>query len=125
MKKNDDNTTLAELKAAVEKFRDDRCWKKYHTPKDLAVSISVESAELLEKFQWKSCEDVNKLLERPEYKKEIEEELSDVLNYCLALSSALNIDISCALLEKIEKNSKKYPIEKTKGKYKKYSPNIG
>lgn len=119
----DNDTKLAELKEAVKKFTDERDWQRYHTPKDLAVSISIEAAELLEKFQWKSEEEIEELLNDPKYKEEVKEELADVFNYCLALSNTLGIDLSEALLEKVKRNSEKYPVEKTKGKYKKYNPN--
>jgi NTP pyrophosphatase (non-canonical NTP hydrolase) len=118
---SDNNTPLSDLKAAVKKFRDERDWQKYHTPKNLAESISIEAAELIEKFQWKSEEEINELLKDSKYKNEIKEELADVFNYCLALSLALDIDLSEALLEKVRLNSEKYPVEKTKGKYNKYS----
>ena len=118
---SDDKTTLTELKYTIKKFRDERSWQKYHTPKNLAESISIEAAELLEKFQWKSEEEINELLNDSKYKSEIKEELADVFNYCLALSLALDIDLSEALIEKVKRNSKKYPVERVKGEYKKYS----
>ena len=118
---HDDSATLTELKAAVKRFREERNWQKYHTPKNLAESISIEAAELLEKFQWKSEEEINELLNDPKYKDEIKEELADVFNYCLALSLVLDIDLSDALLEKVRQNSEKYPVEKAKGEYKKYN----
>lgn len=121
MATSDNNTTLSDLKAIVKKFRDERNWQKYHTPKNLAESISIEAAELLEKFQWKSEEEIDELLNDPGYKDEIKEELADVFNYCLALSNTLDIDLSEALLEKVKLNSEKYPVEKAKGEYRKYS----
>lgn len=117
----DNKATISELKESIKKFRDERNWQKYHTPKNLAESISIEAAELLEKFQWKSEEEINELLNDPNYKDEIKEELADVFNYCLALSNVLDIDLSEALLEKVKQNSEKYPVDKTKGEYKKYT----
>jgi NTP pyrophosphatase (non-canonical NTP hydrolase) len=117
----DDKATIGELKELVEKFRDERTWQKYHTPKNLAESISIEAAELLEKFQWKSEEEIDGLLNDSNYKDEIKEELADVFNYCLALSNTLDIDLSEALIDKVKQNSERYPVEKTKGIYKKYS----
>jgi len=117
----DDDITVGELKKAVKKFRDERNWQKYHTPKNLAESISIEAAELLEKFQWKKEEEINELLNDSKYKSEVKEELADVFNYCLALSLALDIDLSEALIEKVRLNSEKYPVEKSKGEYKKYT----
>jgi len=120
-KSPDDNTTLSALKDAVKKFRDERNWKRYHTPKNLAESISIEAAELLEKFQWKSEEEINELLNDSNYRDEIKEELADVFNYCLALSNTLDLDLSEALLEKVRQNSERYPVDKTKGEYRKYT----
>ena len=100
----------------ILKFRDDRDWKQFHNPKDLAISISLESAELLEVFQW-SGSDVS-----GENKKDkIKEELADVINYCVLMADACNLDIDQIVQDKIKKNNEKYPIEKAKGKSEKYS----
>lgn len=100
----------------ILKFRDDRDWKQFHNPKDLAISISLESAELLEVFQW-SGSDVS-----GENKKDkIKEELADVINYCVLMADACNLDIDQIVQEKIKKNNEKYPVEKAKGKSEKYS----
>ncbi len=108
--------TIEELKKEFVKFRDERDWKKFHNPKDLAVSISLEASELLELFQWKSEKEINSVP-----KEKIEEELADILLYCLSMSDILNIDLKNATLEKLEKNRKKYPAEKVKGKAHKYT----
>lgn len=100
----------------ILKFRDDRDWKQFHNPKDLAISISLESAELLEVFQW-SGSDVsggNKI-------DKIKEELADVINYCVLMADACNLDIDQIVQDKIRKNNEKYPVEKAKGKSEKYS----
>ena len=100
----------------ILKFRDDRDWKQFHNPKDLAISISLESAELLEVFQW-SGSDVS-----GENKKDkIKEELADVINYCVLMADACNLDIDQIVQYKIKKNNEKYPVEKAKGKSEKYS----
>ena len=100
----------------ILKFRDDRDWKQFHNPKDLAISISLESAELLEVFQW-SGSDVS-----GENKKDkIKEELADVINYCVLMADACNLDIDQIVQDKIKKNNEKYPVEKAKGKSEKYS----
>ena len=100
----------------ILKFRDDRDWKQFHNPKDLAISISLESAELLEVFQW-SGSDVS-----VENKKDkIKEELADVINYCVLMADACNLDIDQIVQDKIKKNNEKYPVEKAKGKSEKYS----
>ena len=117
----DEETTIEELKKLVAKFRDERNWKKYHNPKDLAVSISIEAAELLEKFQWKSNEETEEMLKNKEKLEKISEELADIIDYCLSFSDVTGIDISGVVKKKIEENKKKYPIEKVNGNYKKYT----
>lgn len=100
----------------VKKFRDDRDWKQFHNPKDLAISISLEAAELLEVFQW-SGEDISH-----EGKIEkIKEELADVVNYSILMAESCNLDLDEIVREKIERNSEKYPVEKAKGKSEKYT----
>ena len=100
-------------------FRKKRDWGKFHKPKDLAISLILEASELLEHFQWKSEDEVKKYIK--DYKEEVAEELADVFNWVLLLSHDLKIDIIEASLKKIEKNSKKYPTAKAKGKYTKYT----
>ena len=99
----------------ILKFRDDRDWKQFHNPKDLAISISLEAAELLEVFQW-SGSDTS--CERKQDK--IKEELADVINYCVLMADACGLDIDEIVQEKIRINNEKYPIEKAKGKSDKY-----
>ena len=115
----DEKTTIEELKKLVAQFRDERDWKKYHKPKDLAASITIEAAELLEKFQWKTDEEIEQILK--EKNAEISKELADVIIYCLNFADTTKIDISEAVKRKIEENKKKYPVEKIKGNYKKYT----
>ena len=100
----------------ILKFRDDRDWKQFHNPKDLAISISLEAAELLEVFQWSGTDVSN------EGKQEkIKEELADVLNYCVLMSDACGLDIDEIVQEKIKVNNEKYPVSKAKGKKEKYN----
>lgn len=94
----------------VLKFRDDRDWKQFHNPKDLAISISLEAAELLEIFQW-SAEDIW----CEEKKEKIREELADVLNYCILMADACGLDMDEIIQEKVRKNAEKYPVEKYMG----------
>ncbi len=100
----------------ILKFRDDRDWKQFHNPKDLAISISLEAAELLEVFQW-SGSDIT--IEGKEDK--IREELADVINYCVLMADACNLDIDEIVQAKIRRNDEKYPVEKARGKSDKYS----
>jgi len=97
-------------------FRDERDWKKFHTPQNIAKSIVLEAAELLEIFQWKKT---NSISEKD--KKEISEEMADIYNWLLLMSHDLNIDLEDAALKKIDTNAKKYPVEKSRGKAKKYT----
>lgn len=92
---------LTELQNKVAEFRDERDWKKYHNPKDLCLSISLEAAELLELFQWRD----------DGYQKErLEEEMADVMIYLLSLADVADIDLGDAVLRKLDKNKKKYPV---------------
>lgn len=100
----------------VLKFRDDRNWKQFHNPKDLAISISLEAAELLEIFQW-SGEDVycrDKM-------EQIREELADVLNYSILMADACGLDLDEIIRDKVKKNNEKYPVEKAYGSKEKYT----
>ncbi len=100
----------------VLKFRDDRNWKQFHNPKDLAISISLEAAELLEVFQWSGSDT---LCERKIDK--ISEELADVINYCVLMADACGLDMDQIVRAKIRNNNEKYPIEKAKDSAKKYN----
>ena len=114
-KNTDEKITVDQLKKAVLKFSQERDWLKYHNPKDLAISLSIETAELLERFQWLNDKEISQLLSNPEEFNEVKYELADVFNYAIALSNRLGIDVSSTLLEKIEYNEKKYPTNKIKG----------
>jgi len=100
----------------VLKFRDDRNWKQFHNPKDLALSLSLEAAELLEVFQW-SADD----LYCEEKIEKVKEELADVVNYCILMADAYKLDLDEIVQEKIEKNNEKYPVEKAYGHKEKYT----
>ncbi len=100
----------------ILRFRDERDWKQFHTPKDLAISISLEAAELLEVFQW-SGSDVS-----DEGKKEkIKEELADVLIYCVHMADACGLDLDKIVSDKLDLNGEKYPAGKAKGRKEKYT----
>ena len=100
----------------INKFRDDRDWRQFHNEKDLAISISLEAAELLELFQWKYPEEVRETsIER------IKEELADVLIYSHMLASNLDLDIDEIIEAKLEKKNIKYPVDKSRGNKEKYT----
>ena len=105
---NDIETIICELR----KFTQERDWDQFHNGKDLAIGLSIEASELLECFLWKKPEDA------PIDK--IREELADVLNFAFQMADKYNLDIKEIMLEKIQRNARKYPVEKAKGSAKKY-----
>ncbi|AVQ31728.1 nucleotide pyrophosphohydrolase [Fusobacterium varium] len=104
------------IKENVKKFRDDREWSQFHNPKDLAISLSIEAAELLECFQWKSSAEA----EKNNYQ-DIRYEMADVAIYLLLMCDKMGINLLDAIEEKMKLNEKKYPVEKAKGCSKKYN----
>ncbi len=107
---------MKDLMEKIIQFRDERNWKQYHNPKDLAISLSIESSELLECFQWKSNEEaVSMKLEN------MKEEIADIAIYLLLLSHELDINLKQTIEEKLLKNENKYPVEKAFGSNKKYN----
>ena len=103
------------LKSKVRKFVRERDWEKYHTPKDLAIAISIEANELLEIFQWMKDNESGNVKENKQLMQRIESELADVISHCLNMANALDLDISEIVLSKLKKSEKKYPKEKYKG----------
>jgi dCTP diphosphatase len=112
---------LEELKRKVIEFRDARDWAQYHNPKDLAISLMLEAAELLEVFQWKDAGEVEAIKGEPEARRRVQEELGDVLIYALNMCHAFGFDPTEKILEKLEMNEKKYPVEKSKRSAEKYT----
>ncbi|EKE29558.1 MAG: nucleotide pyrophosphohydrolase [uncultured bacterium (gcode 4)] len=108
---------IKELQQLVLEFRNVRDWKQFHNPKDLATAISIESWELQEHFLWKSQADSYDLAK----KQDVADELADIFNYILLFADSADIDLEKALLEKMSKNDKKYPISKAKWKSDKYN----
>ena len=107
------------ITAKIKKFRDERDWKQFHNHKDVALSLVLEAAEVLEHFQWKSPQEV--VEHGKACKDEIADELADVAVYLFELADNLGIDLSDAIAQKMLKNAKKYPVEKAKGKHTKYN----
>lgn len=105
-----------EIIALITDFIDKRNWKQFHNPKDLAISISLEAAELLEVFQWSGTD-----LEKTDKIEKVKEELADVLIYCILMAQHYNLSIEEIIKDKIEINQKKYPEAKAKGTSKKYN----
>ena len=102
-----------EITQALLKFRNERDWEQFHNPKDLALAISIESAELLELFLWKNANEANA--------DKVKEELSDIFSFAFLLAEKYGFDVKDIVLEKIKTNAEKYPVEKAKGTAKKYN----
>jgi len=106
---------MSDLKEIIDKlveFRDERDWSQFHNPKDLALAINIEAGELLELYLWKNHEEANK--------EKVKEELADVMAFSFLLADKYGFDIKEIMLDKIEKNGEKYPVDKAKGTAKKY-----
>ncbi|MEM2598905.1 MAG: nucleotide pyrophosphohydrolase [Thermoproteota archaeon] len=112
----DSEVTLQVLKNRVREFVSNRGWEKYHNPKDLAEAVCIEAAELLEVFQWSTVEEASSWRNDASKMESIRDELADVLIYCLSMANTLGIDLSEAVLKKLEKNEEKYPAEKYFGR---------
>ena len=108
---------LKELKSLVKTFIQERNWQKYHTPKNLAMSISIESAEIMELFQWFTNEEaLEKIRSDPKVKLALEDELADVLIYCISMSNTCEIDLTNAIRKKLKTNKKRFPIDLVSGR---------
>ena len=101
---------MEELMQEIKQFNKERDWDQFHSPENLAKSISIEAGEVLECFQWNNNYD----------KDELKYEIADVMNYCILLCSQIGVDPKQIILEKMEISAKKYPVEKAKGKSTKY-----
>lgn len=110
---------LQELKNKVKQFRDERDWRQFHTPKNLAMALSVEASELAELFLWDDNE--KSFITAKEKSEHLQEEMADVFIYLLSMTDILDVDLEQAVLNKLKKNEIKYPIKKSKGSCKKYT----
>ena len=110
---------LEKTKKLIAKFAKDRDWDKFHTPKNLSMALSVEASELVEIFQWLSQEE-SKNIDSNEIQN-VKDEVADILIYLIRIADKLNIDLEKAVLEKIDKNNEKYPIDLSKGNAVKYN----
>lgn len=104
---------MKEVIDVLKDFRDERDWKQFHNPKDLSLALSIEASELLETFLWKSADEAK--IEK------VKEELADVFAYALLIADHYDLDIKEIVLDKVEQNRKKYPVEKSKGNATKYT----
>jgi NTP pyrophosphatase (non-canonical NTP hydrolase) len=113
----DDEITVGRLRQAVADFTDAREWRPFHSPKNLSMSIAIEAAELMERFQWLSLSEAEEAVTDSVEKAAVAEELADVLVYCLSLCNVLEVDLSTAVLGKLQTNEARYPAAEFRGRY--------
>ena len=114
---NDNDTKINDLKNTVENFVDEREWRQFHNPKNLSMSIAIESAELMELFQWLSKKESIKAMSSGKLRRNAIDEISDVFIYLIAFCNENDIDIKQAIDQKMKKNKKKYPANIFKGRF--------
>lgn len=106
----DRQTTVGELRDAVQKFVSARNWEVYHNPKNLASSIAIEAAEIMEHFQWGTIDEGRDLMKDDDARAEVADELADVMIYCLSFANASGIDVSEAIMKKLARNETRFPV---------------
>ena len=116
----DTQTTLADIKQAMLAFATERDWLQFHNPKNLAMSIAIEAAEIMEHFQWTASHQSAELLNDPATLQAIREELADVMLFLAEFATATNIDLASTVKDKLAINARKYPVEKSRGVATKY-----
>jgi NTP pyrophosphatase (non-canonical NTP hydrolase) len=114
---SDNNTSIAELRKLVAEFVIARDWGQFHAPKNLAMSLAIEAAELMEHFQWLTVQQSRDLRQDAKRQQAVAEEMADVCCYLFALANELNIDLSQSVRDKMLKNARKYPVEEYRGRY--------
>ncbi len=114
---SDQTTTIADLRAAVQRFVDERDWAQFHNPKNLSMAIAIEAAELMEHFQWLRSDELDAVKQDRQKMAEIREEIADIAAYMLSFASVMVIDVSSALADKMQKNAGKYPVEEYRGRF--------
>lgn len=115
----DRETTVGELRDLIAAFVDERDWQQFHDPKNLASSISIEAAELMEHFQWLRSDELDAVRRDTAQMAEIREEVADIAAFLLSFANAMDIDLSDALRDKMTKNARKYPADEYRGRFKK------
>ena len=115
------NVTLADLVAAVCRFRDERDWAQFHTPKNLAAATAIEAAELQERFLWKTDAEVDQDLADPARRALVADEVADVVMFAMLLADRLGIDLAEAVAAKLAANERKYPVALARGNARKYT----
>ena len=118
---SDSTVTLAILKRKMAEFVADREWQKFHLPKNLAMSLAVEAAELMELFQWRTPDEIDALVCDRGFRERLAEEMADILAFLLSLANVTDTDLSGAFEQKMASNERKYPADKVRGTYSKPS----
>lgn len=118
---SDGERKISEIKDKIKEFCEARDWDQFHNAKELAIALSIEASELLEIFRWKTPEEVQALFENEKKKEDIEDEMADILYFLVRIAQLYDLDLSEALDRKMEKNERKYPVDKAKGSSKKYN----
>ena len=113
----DATTTVAELREAMRQFVTEREWEQFHSPKNLVMALAAEAAELLEHFLWVDNAESQRLVQDPEKRRAVADEMADVAGCLMALSNALNLDLSEAIHDKMARNKSKYPVDQYRGKW--------
>lgn len=113
----DAQSTVGALRQAVAGFVNNRDWQPFHTPKNLSMSIAIEAAELMEHFQWLTTEEAQAAVQDSAERAAVADELADIVIYCLSLSNALDLDISSAVLRKLQTNEHRYPADEFRGRF--------
>ena len=120
-KPHDASTSVSDLKAQIREFVRERDWEQFHFPKDLAIGLAIESAELLEHFRFRSNEEIGDRLDHEEFRRALRHELADVLYFALLMCANLDMDASQILDEKLALSRQRYPVEQARGKNLKYT----
>jgi len=113
----DSTTTISRIKKEIARFIEERDWERFHSPKNLSMSITIEAAELMEVFQWMDVDEARSKSTLPEMKQKIEEEIADISIYILSLCNTLRLDLSACISSKIRKNREKYPADRCRGRW--------
>jgi NTP pyrophosphatase (non-canonical NTP hydrolase) len=115
--RTDTQTTVGVLRQAVSDFVNNRDWRPFHSPKNLSMSIAIEAAELMERFQWLTTEEAQAAVQDSDEQAAVADELADIIIYCLSLSNALDLDVSSAVLGKLRANEHRYPVDQFRGHF--------
>ena len=119
--RNDDTTTFGTMKNEVLAFAQARDWEQFHSPKNLSMAIAAEAAELMEPLLWVSPEESRAVMKRPDKRAALQDELADIVVYCLEFANQTGIDLTTAITAKMARNAEKYPVEKARGRAEKYN----